>query len=152
MNKLKVDKRKLNVYMYLLYTLLFGDTSNFDEKMKKQGIITSTLYYNFLDILITENELYCNYENLITEEQRKSLSDMQELNKYIHKKILADILYDFIFDIKKIKEDLINATDFFEEEYSKNKSIRMYKLIKQVFANFEIDYYENIIKENVIFE
>lgn len=109
-------------------------------------------YYNFLDILITENELYCNYENLITEEQRKSLSDMQELNKYIHKKILADILYDFIFDIKKIKEDLINATDFFEEEYSKNKSIRMYKLIKQVFANFEIDYYENIIKENVIFE
>ena len=49
-DKLKVDKRKLNVYMYLLYTLLFGDTSNFDEKMKKQGIITSTLYYNFLDI------------------------------------------------------------------------------------------------------
>ena len=45
-----IDKRKLSISMYMLFNLLFGDTSSFDEECKKDGVITNTTYYNCLNI------------------------------------------------------------------------------------------------------
>ena len=49
-DKFDMDTRKLSIYMFIIFNLLFGDTSDFDEDMKSKGIITNTLYYNLLNI------------------------------------------------------------------------------------------------------
>ena len=41
---------RLAFLLFILNNLLFGDTSLFDEKTKKDGIITSSLYVNTLNI------------------------------------------------------------------------------------------------------
>ena len=68
-NNFDIDKRKLSIYMYIIFNLLFGDTSDFDEEMKIKGIITNTLYYNLLNIdshfIITLNNSLYNYKELI---------------------------------------------------------------------------------------
>ena len=65
-------------------------------------------YRDFItNVLITESELYDNYY-----EFELSNIDKQEknnINKLIEKNIIKDIIYDFIFNIKRIKQDLINV-------------------------------------------
>ena len=67
--------KKITCYFYFIgiyiFNLLFGDTSSFDEKMKTDGIITNSLYYNLLNIdshfIITLNNSCDRYEELINE-------------------------------------------------------------------------------------
>ena len=146
-DKLKVDKRKLNVYMYLLYTLLFGDTSNFDEKMKKQGIITSTLYYNFLDIgshfiLSLINSCY-EYEKLIKEiekvssnitidknefERKKKVLISNEIFSYENVEMINDMIIDNILFDGTIYEDTIGMINSLNVE-------ELEKIIKEIDWN-----------------
>ena len=49
-DKFNMDMRKLNLYIYVLFNLLFGETSSFDEECKRDGIITNTLCFNSLNI------------------------------------------------------------------------------------------------------
>lgn len=71
----KMDKRKLSIYMFVIFNLLFGDTSDFDEKMKDRKIITNTLYYNLLNIdshfIVTLSNALNDYEELIKEIDKK---------------------------------------------------------------------------------
>ena len=46
----KIDKRKLSIYTFMIFNLLFGDTSDFDEECKRDGVITGTLSYTMLNI------------------------------------------------------------------------------------------------------
>ena len=74
-SKFNIDKRKLSIYMFIIFNLLFGDTSDFDEEMKNKGIITNSLYYNLLNIdthfvVTLSNSLY-NYADLIKEIDKK---------------------------------------------------------------------------------
>ncbi len=76
---LDIDKRKQSIMMYLIFNILFGDTSTFDEELKKDGIITNTLSYNLLDIdshyIITLANTGDRYEELIEKIDNK-LKDM----------------------------------------------------------------------------
>jgi hypothetical protein len=100
-------------------------------------------YREFLtDVIIAEPELYCNFEDLISESERQYRADKEELGEYIEKMILKDISYDFIFNIQAIKNELTSAKDFWYEEYSKEKSLNIYKEIKKVFKDFIIEDFE----------
>lgn len=103
-------------------------------------------YYEFLDVIISDEELYCNFSNQIEENERMWLFENGELDNYVCKMILKDILYSFIFNIDIIKTELINATQFFYEEYSRKKTLNIYEEIKKVFKDFHIEEIEKIEK------
>ncbi len=82
----KISKKKFNVYLFIIFSLLFDDTSTFDERLKKEGIITSSLYINLLN---------CDTHTLI--------SLINETNQ--HKKLLKEIEQE-LKNIKINEEDL----------------------------------------------
>ena len=84
-----LNKRKINIYLYILFNLLFGDTSSFDYEMKKRKIITNTVSYNLLDTdthliisLLNETD---NYEEL-SKEIDKNLKDIKIDNRDFERK------------------------------------------------------------------
>lgn len=126
-DKIKIDKRKLNIYMYLLYTLTFGETSSFDDRLKREGIITSSIYYSLLDIgshyiISLINNTY-EYEKL-EEEIEKALSDIKidendfnrkkkvlisnEIFSYEDMEMVNDMILDNILFDNKIPDDIID--------------------------------------------
>lgn len=64
--KIELTRRKLHLYLYILFTTLFDETSLFDEELKKDSIITNTTYVSLLNakthILITLINETTNYE------------------------------------------------------------------------------------------
>jgi len=48
-NNFNMSKRKINLYLYIIFSILFDETSNFDEELKKEKIITSSLSINLLN-------------------------------------------------------------------------------------------------------
>jgi len=125
-DKFKMDKRKLSIYMYIIFNLLFGDTSDFDEEMKNKGIITNTLYYNLLNIdshfVITLNNALYNYEELIKEidkrlknikfseselSRKKKVLISNEVFSYENIEMVNDMIIDNIIFDGKICDDVI---------------------------------------------
>ena len=103
-------------------------------------------YYEFVtNVLVTESELFDNYFEKMNNYDKDYYNNKEILDKILIKNIYADILYDFVFDIKNIEKDLINATDFFEEDYSKQETIKIYKEIKKLFPTFIVEEIEKEI-------
>ena len=46
---IKLSRRKLSLYLYILFSSMFDETSDFDENLKKDKIITSTTYVTTLN-------------------------------------------------------------------------------------------------------
>ena len=46
---IKLSRRKLSLYLYILFSSMFDETSDFDENLKKDKIITSTTYVSTLN-------------------------------------------------------------------------------------------------------
>ncbi len=125
-NIAKIDKRKLSIYMFILFNLLFGDTSMFDEECKRDGIITGTLFYNILNIdshfiisLINNGEKYeelikridDNLKNIkITEndlERKKKVLISNEIFSYENVEMINDMIVDNIIFDNKIETDIV---------------------------------------------
>lgn len=103
-------------------------------------------YREFLiDVMISETELISNFADKIVEGDYVYLKEKGRINEYIEKMILENILYDFVFDIEKIKTELKTAEDFWYEEYSKEKTLKIYQEIKKVFKDFIIEDFEKEI-------
>ena len=121
-----MDPRKLSIYMYIIFNLLFGDTSDFDEEMKNNGIITNTLYYNLLNIdthfIITLNNSTEKYEELIKEidkkltnisfgenelERKKRVLISNEIFSYENIEMVNEMIIDNIIFDGKIETDII---------------------------------------------
>lgn len=64
--KIELTRRKLHLYLYILFTTLFDETSLFDEELKKDSIISNTTYVSLLNtgahILISLINETTNYE------------------------------------------------------------------------------------------
>ena len=103
-------------------------------------------YYEFLDVIISDEELYSNYYDKIEESQRKKLFENGKLDDYVYKMIIKDILYDFVFNLDKVELDMITASNYFNEEYSKKKTINIYKEIQTIFKDFYVRTIEKEIK------
>ena len=121
-----IDSRKLSIYMFIIFNLLFGDTSQFDEECKRDGIITSTLFYNMLNIdthlivsLINNGE---KYEELIKRiddklkhieftandlERKKKVLISNEIFSYENVEMINDKIFDNIIFDNKIETDIV---------------------------------------------
>ena len=122
-----IKGRKLVICMYLIFELLFGSTSSFDEEAKKDGIITSTLYYNMLNIdshfiisLINTGEKYSELIKKIDErlkdikfderelERKKKVLISNEVFSYENIEMVNDMIVDNIIFDNKIETDSIS--------------------------------------------
>lgn len=129
-NRFDMDKRKLSIYMFIIFNLLFGDTSEFDEEMKERGIITNTLYYNHLNIdthfVITLTNSSDKYEELINEinkrlenisfdkyelERKKKVLISNEIFSYENIEMVNDMIIDNIIFDGKIETDTIGLIE-----------------------------------------
>ena len=121
-----MDARKLSIYLFIIFNLLFGDTSVFDEECKRDGIITNTLYYNVLNIdshfivsLINNGE---KYEELIKRidkqlnnikfnekdfERKKKVLISNEIFSYENVEMINDMIVDNIIFDNKIETDIV---------------------------------------------
>ena len=49
LKNIKLTRRELSLYLYILFTTMFDETSTFDEELKKGNIITNTTYISTLN-------------------------------------------------------------------------------------------------------
>ena len=121
-----MNPRKLSIYMFIIFNLLFGDTSNFDEECKRDGIITNTLYYNILDIdshfiisLINNGDEYDELIRRIDKqlqdikfseqdlERKKKVLISNEIFSYENVEMVNDMIVDNIIFDNKIETDIV---------------------------------------------
>lgn len=129
-SKFNMDTRKLSIYMFIIFNLLFGDTSDFDEEMKSKGIITNTLYYNLLNIdthfIITLTNSGDKYDELISEierkltnisfnekelERKKKVLISNEIFSYENIEMVNEMIIDNIIFDGKIETDIIGIIE-----------------------------------------
>ena len=125
-DKFDIDKRKLSIYMFIIFNLLFGDTSKFDEECKKNGIITNTLYYNILDIdshyIVSLINTGDKYEELIKQidnefknidfdereiERKKKVLISNEVFSYENIEMVNDMIVDNVIFDNHIEDNII---------------------------------------------
>ncbi len=122
----EVVKRKFSLYLYILFSCLFDDTSEFDERLKNNNIITSGVYFNLLNcdthILISLiNETY-KYKELIKEiqdnlnnlniskedfERKKKVLISNEISIYDNIEIVNEMIIDNVIFENKLSENII---------------------------------------------
>ena len=123
---IEMDIRKYNLYLFILFSSLFDDTSNFDREAKDENIITNSLYLNLLNCdshalisLINETPSYetliSKIENTlknikITEDdlnRKKKVLISNELFSFENIEVINDMIVDNIIFDGKIEEDLV---------------------------------------------
>ncbi len=129
-SKFDIDTRKLSIYMFIIFNLLFGDTSSFDEEAKKNGIITNTLFYNILNIdthfiisLINSCDKYEELIEMIDEklknielserdlERKKKVLISNEIFSYENIDMVNEMIVDNIIFDGKIETDIIEIIE-----------------------------------------
>jgi len=123
-NKFDMDKRKLSIYMFIIFNLLFGDTSDIDSELKEKGIITNGLYYNLLNIdshfIISLINSTDKYEELIKEIENKLKNIKITKNDFDRKKKV--LISNEIFSYENIEmiNDMITDNIIFNNQICDN--------------------------------
>ena len=124
-------KRKYNIYLFIIFSILFDDTSTFDEEAKKENIISNSLYLNILNCdthalisLINETNKYekllekieSNLQNInISEEdleRKKKVLISNEIFSFENIEVINEMIIDsIIFDnhVENNMIDIINS-------------------------------------------
>ena len=123
---LKITRRKLHLYLYILFTILFDETSEFDEELKKENIISNTTYVNLINcdthILISLMNETNKYEEFI-EKVKEKLNNLEinekdfnrkkkvlisnEIFAYENIEAVGDIIVDNIIYNKELEDNPI---------------------------------------------
>ena len=143
LNKFSMDNRKLSICMFIIFNLLFGDTSSFDEECKKDGIITNTLYYNILDIdshfIISLINTGDKYEELIKRIDNKFKDIVFSENELRRKKRVLISNEVFSYENMEMINDMIVDNIIFDNRIEDN--------IIEIINSITIDDINNIIKK-----
>lgn len=146
MKGIKLSRRKLHLYLYILFTILFDETSDFDEELKKEGIINNTTYVSLINsnthLLISLINETLNYEKFlnsvkeklkeinINEEdfnRKKKVLISNEIFAYESVETVNDIIIDNIVYDNKLEDnpiEIINSLNIKElNELIKNINI-----------------------------
>lgn len=124
--KLDIDERRLNIILFLIFNIIFSDTSLFDSRVKKKGIISSTLGYNLLNCdthfiisLIGEAEKYEDLINEIDKElnnihiteedlkRKKKVLISNEIFSYENIEMVNEMIIDNIIFDNRIEDNII---------------------------------------------
>lgn len=122
----KIDKRKYSLYLFMIFSILFDDTSDFDERLKNDNIITNTIYFNLLNCdthilisLINEtnkhkeliSKIKLTLENInISEEdfeRKKKVLISNEMFIYDNIEVINEMIIDNILFENELKDDII---------------------------------------------
>lgn len=123
---LKMTRRKLHLYLYILFTILFDETSEFDEVLKKENVINNTTYVNLINcdthILISLMNETNKYEEFI-EKVKEKLNNLEinekdfnrkkkvlisnEIFAYENVEAVGDIIVDNIIYNKELEDNPI---------------------------------------------
>ena len=114
---IKLTRRQLHLYMYVLFTTLFDETSLFDEELKKDGIINNTTYVSLLNtnthLLISLVNETNKYEEFL--ERLKDKLNNMEINEKDFKRKKKVLISNEIFAYENVENinDIImdNNTD-----------------------------------------
>ena len=144
----KVNKRKYSLYLYIIFSSLFDDTSLFDEKLKNDKIITNTISFNMLNcdthlLISLINETY-NYEQL-KEEIIKNLDNIYISKEDFERKkkvLISNELY--IYDSIEVVNEMIIDNILFEGKLTDN----IIPLIKELNYNELEEIIKNLNLEN----
>ena len=120
----KIDKRKYNLYLFIIFSCLFDDTSLFDERLKKENIITNTVYFNLLNcdthILVSLINETNKYKELL-DEIKANLKDINILEEDFDRKKKVLISNElFIYDNIEIVNEMIIDNILFEDSLKDN--------------------------------
>lgn len=152
LENIKMDIRKYNLYLFILFSSLFDDTSNFDYEAKNENIITNSLYLNLLNCdshaLISLINETTSYEELIkkiqntletmciTEEdlnRKKKVLISNELFSFENIEVINDMIVDNIIFNGRVEEnmiDLLNSLNIQEmNEVINNLSLKNYSIV-----------------------
>lgn len=133
---IKLSRRKLHLYLYILFTILFDETSDFDERLKKEGIINNTTYVNLINcdthILISLMNETNKYEELIDKikieldnmkineedfNRKKKVLISNEIFAYENAEAIGDIIIDNIIYNNELEDnpiEIINSLNMKE--------------------------------------
>lgn len=130
-----VDIRKYNLYLFIIFSILFDDTSLFDEELKKEGIITNSIYLNILNCdthllvsLINETDSYDELINKIQSvldnieiseadlERKKRVLISNELFSFENIEVINEMIIDNIIFENKIESDMIGLLKSLNKE------------------------------------
>ncbi len=143
LSNLKMSIRKYNLYLFIIFSILFDDSSIFDEEAKRDNIITNSLAMNLLNcdshlILSLINETNC-YDKLIDkiEDTLKNIEIPEEDLERKKKVLISNELFSFE-NIEVINEMIIDNV-IFDNQIEKN----MIGLLKSL----TIEEMNSIIKE-----
>lgn len=127
---IKLSRRKLHLYMYILFTTLFDETSLFDEELKEEKIINSTTSVSLINCdthllisLINETEKYNEFlekvkdrlENIEINEKdfnrKKKILISNEIFAFESVETVNDIIMDNIIYDKALEDNPIEVID-----------------------------------------
>lgn len=127
---IKLTRRKLHLYLYILFTILFDETSEFDETLKKDGIINNTTYVNLINCdthilisLMNETNKYDEYIDKIKDKlnnikisendfnRKKKVLISNEVFAYENAEAVGDIIIDNIIYNKHLEDNPIEIID-----------------------------------------
>lgn len=143
LSDLKIPKKKYNLYLFILFSCLFDDTSYFDELAKNENLITNSLYLNLLNcdshMLVSLINETPNYDKLVEkiEEQLKNIT-IKESDLERKKRVLISNEI-FSFENIEVINDMIVDSIIFENEIETN--------MIDVIKSLNIDELNKIIKE-----
>ena len=126
-NNTDLSTRLFNLYLFVIFSILFDDTSEFDFSAKEENIISNTLYLNLLNCdshilisLINETNKFKALINKINEtlnnidiseddlERKKKVLMSNELFSFENIEVVNDMIVDNIIFENKIEENLIS--------------------------------------------
>ena len=115
--KFKIEKRRLNLYLYIIFSILFDDSSVFNEKAKKGNIITNAVYTNILNCdshilisLINETFKYNELLDMIKSELKQINISEEDLERK-KKVLISNEIFSFE-NIEIINEMIIDSIIF----------------------------------------
>ena len=122
-----INIRKYNLYLFIIFSIMFDDTSQFDEEAKQNNIITNSLYLNILNcdshLLISLINETNSYEKLIEKieetikniniseedlERKKRVLISNELFSFENIEVINEMIVDNIIFENDIERDMIS--------------------------------------------
>ena len=131
-----LSRRRLHLYMYIIFTTLFDETSLFDERLKEEKIINNTTFINLLNCdthllisLINETNKYQEFLDEVKKEllnikisekdfnRKKKVLISNEVFAYEDVSTVGDIIVDNIIYNNKLEDnpiEIINSLNIEE--------------------------------------
>ena len=156
-DKLDMPKRKINLYLYIIFAIIFDDSSKIGEELKKQGIITNPISINLLNCdthyilsLINETkeyqQLFAKIETTLQNidikeeelERKKKVLISNEIFSFENLEVINEMIIDNIIFEDKIETDPIGLTEVLSlEELNELLSKIDFKNVSKVIVKDE---------------